>query len=215
MENSSLPSSITSLEWSLLKTAVSNFKIPYTTAEFVIFLQRDPRYYISAIMVPSTVMCLLAFGTFLSPPDSGERISLGVSMVLGLTVFQLLVANTLPTSSKQSPILSNYLSVNFIMSCVAVPFSLFNVNITYREKRLAVMKYRGIRTLLTEYLPFCMCMTPMGKMHKNKVAIITDDSPNNKDGQMNASQVQPRVFCARNVQQPDTAPTLDDCLLKV
>lgn len=76
------------------------------------------------------------------------------------------------------------------------------------------MKYHRMRTLLTEYLPLCVCMTPIGKMQKNEVAIITVDSATNKDENMNTSQVQPKVFSARNVQ-PDTAPTLDDDSLKV
>ncbi|PIK35929.1 hypothetical protein BSL78_27246 [Apostichopus japonicus] len=73
---------------------------------YCLFLQRDPSYYISTLVIPSSVLSLLAFATFCLPPDCGERISLGVSMVLGLTVFQLLVADILPTT-KGLPILQS------------------------------------------------------------------------------------------------------------
>lgn len=215
MENSTDPSSITSLEWSLLKTTVSNTKSPYIISQFVIFLQRDPRYYIYSIIVPSTAMCLLAFATFLAPPDGGERISLGVSMVLGLTVFQLLIADTLPTSSKQSPILSNYLSVNFLLSCLVVPFSLININIAYREKRLTLLKYRWIRVLLTEYLPYYMGMTIKKNWKKNKVTRMTEDSIPNDVGKINTAEAHSEVFCRKNTGQFGSVTNLDDHLTKV
>ncbi|KAJ8026592.1 Neuronal acetylcholine receptor subunit alpha-7 [Holothuria leucospilota] len=215
MENTTYPSSITSLEWSLLETTVCNVKSPYIASNFFIFLQRDPRYYVNSIIIPSTVMCLLALATFLAPPDGGERISLGVSMVLGLTVFQLLIADTLPTSSKQSPILSNYLSVNFLMSCMVVPFSLININIAYREKRLILLEYRWIRVLLLEYLPCCMGMTIPEKRKKNKVMRMTGDSMENDGGQSHNAEAHSEVFCRKNAWQFGSAPNLDDHVAKV
>ncbi|KAJ8032195.1 5-hydroxytryptamine receptor 3A [Holothuria leucospilota] len=56
------------------------------TATFCVFLQRYPNYYVNTLIISSTLLCLLSFVTFLAPPDSDERISLGVSMVVGLTV---------------------------------------------------------------------------------------------------------------------------------
>lgn len=159
-----------SFEWNLLNTTVSNELVPtfdsfvedegvfYTIATVCLYLQRDPNYYITTIIIPSTVMCLMAFVTFLAPPDSGERISLGVSMVLGLTVFQLLIADTLPTSSKLTPILSTYLATNFILACLAVPLSLVNINIAYKVDRIKFLKYQWIRALFLEYLPYFLCV---------------------------------------------------------
>lgn len=122
-------------------------------AVFCLHLERDPSYYIRVLLIPSTLLCILSFLTFFAPPDSGERISLSVSMVLGLTVFQLLVADILPTTLEDSPILSYYLIVNFVLACSTVPISLSNINIAYGDKRLTVLKCLFMRRLLIEYLP--------------------------------------------------------------
>ncbi|KAJ8032459.1 Neuronal acetylcholine receptor subunit beta-3 [Holothuria leucospilota] len=157
-----------SLEWDLLNVTASNFDFPvpnwlpnrdvswYTQGTVCVFLKRDANYYISTLILPSTLMCILAFVTFLAPPDSGERVSLDVSMVLGLTVFQLLIADLLPTSSTRTPVLSKYLTCNFVLACLAVPCSLMNINIAYGDNKLRLLKYTWIRELFLEYLPCCL-----------------------------------------------------------
>ncbi|KAJ8032458.1 Neuronal acetylcholine receptor subunit beta-3 [Holothuria leucospilota] len=168
VENTQTPHQLESLEWDVLKVTVfdSSFRIPsylpnrdaiwYSAGTVCVVLKRDANYYVLTLILPSTLMCLMAFVTFLAPPDSGERISLGVSMVLGLTVFQLLIADMLPTSSKRTPVLSKYLTFNFILACLAVPFSLMNINIAYGDNKLRLLKYTWIRKLFLEYLPCCL-----------------------------------------------------------
>lgn len=42
---------------------------------------------------------MVALLTFFLPPESGEKISLGITVLLSLTVFLLLVAETMPPTS--------------------------------------------------------------------------------------------------------------------
>ncbi|XP_071816662.1 acetylcholine receptor subunit beta-type acr-3-like [Apostichopus japonicus] len=168
-------SHLESNQWDLLKVTATNatyYDVPdyvenrlvsnHTKVSFCIFLKRDPSYYIQTLIIPSTLLCALAFATFLAPPDSGERISLGVSMVLGLTVFQLLVSETLPAASKNTPLLSDQLVANFIMACLAVPFSLFNINIAYGDSPFSSMKRHWLRKAFLETLPVMLFVTPYG-----------------------------------------------------
>ncbi|XP_071834774.1 uncharacterized protein [Apostichopus japonicus] len=104
--------------------------LPYSQVRFCLYLKRHPRHYILLLIIPSTILNLMTIMTFLSPADSGERMSLSVSMILGLTVFQLLVADMLPvTEGRDNPILSNYLTGNFVLSVLAIPCSLYSVNV--------------------------------------------------------------------------------------
>ncbi|KAJ8032197.1 Neuronal acetylcholine receptor subunit beta-3 [Holothuria leucospilota] len=135
----------------------SSFSIATTT--FCVFLQRYPNYYVNTLIIPSTVLCLMSFVTFLAPPDSGERISLGVSMVLGLTVFQLLVADILPSASKQNPILGFYLIGTFCLAGLTVPLSLLNIKIAYGDSKIFILKYSCLRKTFLEYLPK-ICSVP-------------------------------------------------------
>ncbi|XP_071824284.1 neuronal acetylcholine receptor subunit beta-4-like [Apostichopus japonicus] len=163
---------VESNQWDLLKVTATNatyYDLPdyvdnrpvsnYSAVSFCITLKRDPSYYIQTLIIPSTLLCALAFVTFLAPPDSGERISLGVSMVLGLTVFQLLVSETLPVASKDTPLLGEYLTENFCMACLAVPFSLFNINIAYGDSPFSSMKRPWLRRAFLEILPAMLFVT--------------------------------------------------------
>ena len=42
---------------------------------------------------------------FYLPPDSGEKVSLGVTVLLALTVFLLIVAETMPPQSENIPLI--------------------------------------------------------------------------------------------------------------
>ncbi|PIK45325.1 putative neuronal acetylcholine receptor subunit alpha-7-like [Apostichopus japonicus] len=166
--NSKLPPSFEALQstdWTFLNITSHNytFQLPdfatnlplanVSVSVICLILERNPAYYIKTLMVPSTLLCIMAFVTFVAPPDSGERISLSVSMVLGLTVFQLLVADILPATNEQSPILSGYLTSTFVLACATVPFSLVNINIAYGDSAILALKYRWSRKLFLDYLP--------------------------------------------------------------
>ncbi|PIK58945.1 putative ligand-gated ion channel 4-like [Apostichopus japonicus] len=179
------PSNIVSNQWELLSFSAANYQVDveshetlqtYQGAVFFFTLKRDPNYYITTIVIPSTLLCLMSFATFLAPPDSGERIGLGVSMVLGLTVFQLLVTNILPTASKNGPLISSYLTNTFVLSCLAVPFSLFNIIIAYGDSKISVLKRPRFRKLLLETLPRLLFLTTYRERVQEEFGIVSKDS---------------------------------------
>ncbi|KAJ8026585.1 Neuronal acetylcholine receptor subunit alpha-9 [Holothuria leucospilota] len=163
-------STASNLEWNLLNESIANLLYnfsnhlidgnvsTYSGAVICLYLQRNPNHYIYTIIIPSTMMCVMAFATFLAPPDSGERISLGVSMVLGLTVFQLLISDTLPVSDKESPVLGIYLTINFALACLTVPLSLININVAYSYRKLKIVEHVRMKKLLFECLPYYLCV---------------------------------------------------------
>ena len=50
-------------------------------------------------------MSLLALLVFYLPPDSGEKVSLGITVLLSFSVFLLLVAENVPKTSEFVPLL--------------------------------------------------------------------------------------------------------------
>ena len=57
-------------------------------------------------------MLLLAIGllVFLLPPESGERVSLGITVLLSMTVYQLLLSDIVPHTSDVVPVLGKQLT---------------------------------------------------------------------------------------------------------
>ncbi|XP_070535135.1 neuronal acetylcholine receptor subunit beta-3-like [Ptychodera flava] len=80
-------------------------------------MERVPLYYLMNIVFPSSMMFLLSFCVFWLPPDSGERLSFAVTLLVALSVFQLLVGDALPTNSNYSSLLGMMLL--FYMGMVA------------------------------------------------------------------------------------------------
>jgi hypothetical protein len=65
---------------------------------------RDPMYYITNIILPAIVISLLVLTVFFLPCESGEKVSLGITILLAFTVFQLVVSDTLPPNTKTTPL---------------------------------------------------------------------------------------------------------------
>ena len=76
---------------------------PYPDVTFNIFLERKPGYYVTNILIPSLLITCVAILGFLLPVDSGEKIGLELTVMLAISVFQLLVADKLPPSSFSTP----------------------------------------------------------------------------------------------------------------
>lgn len=80
-----------------------NIRYPYV--EFTLFLRRRYTFYIMNIILPCTLLSVLVMVVFCLPPDAGEKISLGISVLLAFTVFLLMVAENVPRTSLHIPVM--------------------------------------------------------------------------------------------------------------
>ncbi|XP_007905679.1 neuronal acetylcholine receptor subunit alpha-7a isoform X2 [Callorhinchus milii] len=67
----------------------------------------------------------LALLVFLLPADSGEKISLGITVLLSLTVFMLLVAEIMPATSDSVPLIAQYFASTMIIVGLSVVVTVF------------------------------------------------------------------------------------------
>jgi len=79
---------------------------PYPEVQFRIFLSRKPGYYMINILTPCVLMVVLALVMFWVPPEAGEKVSLGVTVLLSFSVFQLVIAENSPANSDFYPLVS-------------------------------------------------------------------------------------------------------------
>ena len=79
----------------------------YTNVElqFWIRLRRRPFFYVLNIIIPTIVLAVLSALTFIVPTDSGEQLSLGVSILLAFSVFMLILSENTPQTSENPPVL--------------------------------------------------------------------------------------------------------------
>ena len=131
--------------------------INYSYVDFLINMTRKPDYYLYNVGLPSTAVTILALFSFWLPANCGEKISFAVSLLLGLTVFQIVVEDTLPeTSSDDRPLLMKHLSMNFII--VGLTLFLTVINLAVHSSRYMITKHR-LKHFLFRILPNILCIT--------------------------------------------------------
>ena len=70
-------------------------------------IRRRPLFYIFNMVLPSMLITFVGFLGFLIPPDSGEKVSLGVTTLLSMTVFLMVVFESMPPNSDSVPLIGN------------------------------------------------------------------------------------------------------------
>ena len=81
---------------------------PYPAIYFTIYIRRQYLFYITNIIAPCIMLSTLITLVFYLPPEAGEKVSLGITVLLSCIVFLLLIAESIPKRSDSVPIISEY-----------------------------------------------------------------------------------------------------------
>ncbi|XP_063431835.1 neuronal acetylcholine receptor subunit alpha-10-like [Mytilus trossulus] len=145
------------VEWLVPKVAAKRHSIkytccpaPYPDVTFYVYLERKPGYYIINILIPSVMITVLAILGYFLPVDSGEKVSLVITVMLAMSVFQLLVADKLPPSAESTPWIMFFFNFILGLSAVSTILQVLVINLYYRGER-------EIPTSLKDYVikPLC------------------------------------------------------------
>ena len=102
-----------SAQWSVKGSQVSVTLVPSTlkkdlhfpAVHYSIHLRRKPFYHVMHMVLPSFVLSLIALLMFWLPPESGEKVSLGITVFLAFSVLMFSLSDDLPESSDTFPII--------------------------------------------------------------------------------------------------------------
>ncbi|XP_052281504.1 acetylcholine receptor subunit alpha-type acr-16-like [Dreissena polymorpha] len=126
-------------EWTLVDTRVVRNVIyypccpePFPDVTFYIQLRRRVLYYLLNVIIPCMLLSMLTLASFCLPPDSGEKVTLGLTVLLAFSVFMLLVAENMPPTSEYVPLIGVYLTIIMGMSALSVVFSVFVLNFHHK-----------------------------------------------------------------------------------
>ncbi|CAL8362187.1 unnamed protein product [Merluccius merluccius] len=101
---------------------------PYPDVTYTLMLKRRASFYVFNLLIPCVMISFLAPLGFYLPADSGEKVSLGVTVMLALTVFQLLVAEIMPPS-ESVPLIGKYYIATMTMITTSTALTIFIMNI--------------------------------------------------------------------------------------
>ncbi|XP_076853531.1 neuronal acetylcholine receptor subunit alpha-9-II [Brachyhypopomus gauderio] len=103
---------------------------PYPDITYTLLLKRRSSFYIYNLLLPCFLISFLAPLGFYLPADSGEKVSLGVTVLLALTVFQLVVAESMPPS-ESVPLIGKYYIATMTMVTASTALTIFIMNIHF------------------------------------------------------------------------------------
>ncbi|XP_037512745.1 acetylcholine receptor subunit alpha-like 1 [Rhipicephalus sanguineus] len=106
---------------------------PFPDITFNITLRRKTLFYTVNLIIPCVAISFLSVLVFYLPSDSGEKVSLSISIMLSLGVFFLLLSEIIPPTSLAVPLLGKYLLFTMVLVSLSVFVTIAVLNVNFRS----------------------------------------------------------------------------------
>ncbi|CAF1348277.1 unnamed protein product [Rotaria magnacalcarata] len=128
-------------EWEIIGLHVKKNIVKYSCCPetfpdltYVVQMRRRPLFYVFNMILPCFLITTVAFLGFCVPSDSGEKVSIGVTTLLSMTVFLMLVTDSMPPNSDSLPLIGIYYFSAIIIVSIATAMSVASLNLYHRGK---------------------------------------------------------------------------------
>ncbi|CAF1534377.1 unnamed protein product [Adineta steineri] len=128
-------------EWEIVRLHVKKNVVKYSCCPetfpdltYTIQMRRRPLFYVFNMILPCFLITTVAFLGFCVPSDSGEKVSIGVTTLLSMTVFLMLVADSMPPNSDSLPLIGVYYFSAIIIVSIATAMSVASLNVYHHGK---------------------------------------------------------------------------------
>nr|XP_057919699.1 neuronal acetylcholine receptor subunit alpha-9-II isoform X2 [Doryrhamphus excisus] len=148
---------------------------PYPDITYTVLLQRRSSFYIFNLLLPCFLISFLAPLGFYLPADSGEKVSLGVTVLLALTVFQLMVAESMPPS-ESVPLIGKYYIATMTMVTASTSLTIFIMNIHFCGAEAKPVPHWA-KVLIIDYMSKIFCVYEVGENCASSSSSSTSSSP--------------------------------------
>ena len=152
-------------EWFIVNSSVeetsiiltkNSISIEYTVLKFSLKLRRVTTHYFLKIIFPFTIIALITLFTFWLAPDSGEKLTLNVTILLSLVFYLQIISDYIPRGFSKIPVLTLFTLTNFslvFLSCVftVMVLRLYYKSPSYLSPHQNQLPY-GFRLLLFKYI---------------------------------------------------------------
>ncbi|XP_042210176.1 neuronal acetylcholine receptor subunit alpha-10-like isoform X1 [Homarus americanus] len=172
-EEGDLSNYVTNGEWDLIDMIVernvvyySCCEAPYPDITYHIILRRRPLFYVFNLILPCVLITGIALMSFYMPSDSGEKVTLGITTLLSMTVFLMVIGESMPPTSEKLPLIGLYYGVTISLVSFATGLSVVTLNIHHRGMRGREVP-SFVKKVVFSYMAKMMCIRldipdPMG-----------------------------------------------------
>ena len=162
--------------WKLKKTETLTYMLDqWSYYETAIHLSRKASFTIVNLVAPLLLMSFLNVLVFLLVPDSGERVSYSVTVLLAIAVFLTIISDSLPASSDPIPVITYKLMSDMVISVCITLVTILNLRLYHKDESIPVTKrWQALYRFL-----FCKsCRRKDGGVSRSKVGISKKERKN-------------------------------------
>uniref|UniRef100_A0A665X4H8 5-hydroxytryptamine receptor 3A-like n=2 Tax=Echeneis naucrates TaxID=173247 RepID=A0A665X4H8_ECHNA len=163
-------------EWELVGIGVNETALiltvgDYSEIQYSIILRRRPTLYVVNLLIPSCFLVTLDLFSFLLPPQSVDRSSFKMTLILGYTVFLLIMNDLLPVTGENTPLINVFFCVSLALMVASLLETVLITNIQF-SKTSAPPHWLSVFVL--RYLAVIVCL-PSKKSNRTTVFLNSNN----------------------------------------
>ncbi|XP_038146097.1 neuronal acetylcholine receptor subunit alpha-7-like isoform X2 [Cyprinodon tularosa] len=169
-------------EWDLMEVPGGRNEVfydccaePYPDVTFVVTLRRRTLFYALNLLIPCVLLSSMTLVVFLLPANSGEKISLGITVLLSLTVFMLMVAEIMPATSDSVPLIGQYFASTMVIVGMSVVATVIVLQFHHHSLNSGHMP-RWVHLVLLQWVPWFLRMKRPGEGAEPTISSSQADS---------------------------------------
>ncbi|KAM9728249.1 5-hydroxytryptamine receptor 3A [Menidia menidia] len=196
-------------EWELLHI-LSNYKIfsvdnddYYAEMKFHVVIRRRPLFYTVNLLLPSIFLMVMDVVGFYLPPDSGERVSFKITLLLGYSVFLIIVSDTLPATAIGTPLIGVYFVVCMALLVISLTETVLIVRLVHKQDLQPPVPH-WVKYLVLERAPVLFCIHKKHRLCPT-LSSQASDLEHYKDNNYGSAQCTLHHTCemGQRLSQPD------------
>ncbi|CAB3398168.1 unnamed protein product [Caenorhabditis bovis] len=171
--------------WYILKTKINRNEVKYaccpnkyTLLQLTLYLRRKPLFYLVNLIIPTSIITLIAIvGFFTTSSASGmreEKVSLGITTLLSMSILMLMVSDQMPTTSTFIPLIGWFILAMIIVISLGTVVSSVIIAV---QKRGSLGERMSKRALRFARLFACLTCTALPPHIEKEHAMEAFDAP--------------------------------------
>uniref|UniRef100_UPI00358E4F40 acetylcholine receptor subunit delta-like isoform X1 n=2 Tax=Myxine glutinosa TaxID=7769 RepID=UPI00358E4F40 len=146
----------------IINTELPRHSTNHQEITFNLIIRRKPLFYIINMIIPVILISFLSVLTYYLPAESGEKVSVAIAVLLSQSVFLFMVAQRLPQTSQEIPLLGRYLLFIMVSVTIVVLTNVLMLNLHHRTPNTHKL-HTWMKWLFLERLPKILHMSSANK----------------------------------------------------
>ncbi|XP_054645680.1 5-hydroxytryptamine receptor 3A-like [Dunckerocampus dactyliophorus] len=143
--------------------------------KYHIVLKRQPMLYVVNLIIPSCFLITVDLFSFLLPPQSVDRSSFKMTLILGYTVFLLIMNDLLPVTGETTPLINVFFALSLALMVASLLETIFITNIQFTSTQYREVP-RWLSILVLRYLAIAVHLPP--QKESNRVTVVLQSHDN-------------------------------------